>query len=285
MRSLGGPLASAEWLRRELAAGEPDLAVVDVRCSLTDPDWGRNRYREGRLPGAVFADMEEDLSARKTGTNGRHPLPSTEAAARMFGRLGIGPETSVVAYDHASGMFAARVWWMLRLLGHDDAAVLDGGLAAWEEAGGALETGEVTRPAVRFVPRPREGLEVGLPEVEAALGTGTHLLLDAREEFRWRGEREPIDPVAGRIPGARNHPWQQNLGGDGRFLAAEELRAGFGPVRAKADGRRIVCYCGSGLTAAVNALALELAGIGPVSLYTGSWSEWCADPARPVERG
>ena len=285
MRSLAGPLASAAWLRQELAAGEPDLAVVDVQCSLTDPLRGRSRYRDGHLPGAVFADMEEDLSAPKTGTNGRHPLPSTEAAAHVFGRLGIGPATTVVAYDQASGMFAARVWWMLRLLGHDDAAVLDGGLGAWEEAGGELETGDVHRPPVTFIPRPRKGLEVGLPEVEAALGTGRHLLLDAREEFRWRGEREPIDPVAGRIPGARNHPWQRDLGGGGRFLGASGLRAGFGPVRAAADGRRIVCYCGSGLTAAVNALALELAGIGPVSLYTGSWSEWCADPARPVERG
>ena len=279
------PIVSAAWLRERLATENPGLVVVDVRCNLMDPAWGRARYLEGHLPGAVFADTDQDLAARKTGTNGRHPLPSVARITEVFGRLGIGPDSAVVAYDDASGIFAARLWWMLRYLGHPRAAVLDGGLAAWVEAGGSLDAGEATRPPRQFVPRPVTGMAVGVAEVEAGLARCAHLLVDARESVRWRGGREPIDPVAGRIPGAKNHHWKKNLAADGRFEAPERLRGKFASLTSGRNGRRIVCYCGSGLTAAHNALALELAGVEDVAVYSGSWSEWCADPARPVERG
>ncbi|MDE2659911.1 MAG: sulfurtransferase [Acidobacteriota bacterium] len=285
MSGIPESIVSAAWLRGRLAARDSRLVVVDVRSDLNDPDWGGARYLEGHLPGAVFADTDRDLSAPKTGTNGRHPLPTVERMAEVFGRLGIGPDSVVVAYDHASGLFAARLWWMLRHLGHAEAAVLDGGMDAWEVAGGSLVPGEETRAPRRFVPRPEAGMAIGLAEVEAGLASRAHVLVDAREPVRWRGEHEPIDPVAGRIPGARNHLWKESLGPDGRFRSPEDLRARLGGLTADRAGRRVVCYCGSGLSAAHNALALELAGIEDVAVYSGSWSEWCADPRRPVERG
>lgn len=285
MTTVPQPIVSAAWLRARLGAADPQLVVVDVRCNLMDPAWGRARYLEGHLPGAVFADTDRDLSAEKTGTNGRHPLPSVARIAEVLGRLGIGPDSLVVAYDHVSGMFAARFWWMLRYLGHPAAAVLDGGLSAWLDAGGALSEGEEVQPARTFVPHAATGMAVGIAEVEAGLAAREHLLLDAREAVRWRGEQEPIDPVAGRIPGARNHLWKNNLADDGRFDSPDGLRARFAPVVTARRGRPIVCYCGSGLTAAHNALALALAGIEDVAVYSGSWSEWCANHRRPVEKG
>ena len=285
MNGVPQSIVSAAWVREQLAAGDSRLVLVDVRADLADPAWGRARYLEGHLPGAVFADTDRDLSAPKTGTNGRHPLPTVERMAEVFGRLGIGPDRVVVAYDHAAGLFAARLWWMLRYLGHRQAAVLDGGLDAWERAGGSLVPGEETRAPRHFIPKPQPGMALGLAEVEAGLAGGAHLLVDAREPVRWRGEHEPIDPVAGRIPGARNHLWKHNLGPDGRFRPPADLRESLGALTGDRAGRPIVCYCGSGLSAAHNALALEIAGIRDVAVYSGSWSEWCADPRRPVARG
>lgn len=285
-----GPLVSVEWLReRVYGPGDPDLLVVDVQFDLRDAGVGRDNYLERHLPRAVFADLERDLSAPKTGRNGRHPLPSVSAMADTFGRLGVGDETTVVAYDRSGGMFAARLWWMLRTLGHPRVALLDGGLDAWRGMGHEVQGGPVNpRPRI-FTPRPRPEFAVAVAEIEANLQTGPesrkHLLLDAREPARWRGETEPFDPVAGRIPGARNHLWKRNLDADGTFLPAAELAREFAPLAQGRNGRRIVCYCGSGLTAAHNALALTLAGLDGVSVYSGSWSEWCADPARPVETG
>ncbi len=285
MNGVPQSIVSAARVREQLAAGNSRLVLVDVRADLADPAWGRARYLEGHLPGAVFADTDRDLSAPKTGTNGRHPLPTVERMGEVFGRLGIGPDSVVVAYDHVSGLFAARLWWMLRYLGHAQVAVLDGGMNAWEQAGGSLVPGEETRAPRQFIPKPEPGMALGLAEVEAGLASGAHLLVDAREPVRWRGEHEPIDPVAGRIPGARNHLWKGNLDPGGRFRSPEGLRESLGALTRDRAGRRIVCYCGSGLSAAHNALALELAGIRDVAVYSGSWSEWCADPRRPVARG
>lgn len=276
-------LVGADWLRARL--GDPGLAVVDVRFRLPDPSWGRAQYLAGHIPGAVFADIERDLSAKPDGSNGRHPLPPVPEAAAVFSRLGIGDATTVIACDDASGMYAARLWWMLRFLGHRRAALLDGGIPAWTEAGGSLQPGAETRPPQTFTPRAAPGMAASAEEVAARLDSGVDLLLDARETTRWRGEAEPIDPVAGRIPGARNHFWQRNLAPDGRFLAPDELARRFAPLAAERRGRRIVCYCGSGLTAAHNALALTAAGFDGVAVYSGSWSEWCADAARPFETG
>lgn len=285
MNGVPQSIVSAAWVREQLAGGGPRLLLVDVRADLQDPSWGRARYLEGHLPGAVFADTDRDLSAPKTGTNGRHPLPAVERMAEVFGRLGIGPDSVVVAYDHASGLFAARLWWMLRYLGHRQVAVLDGGMDAWEQAGGSLVPGEETRAPQRFIPKPEPGMALSVAEVKAGLASGVHVLVDAREPVRWRGQHEPIDPVAGRIPGARNHLWKGNLDPDGRFRSPEDLRGILGALTGDRAGRRVACYCGSGLSAAHNALALELAGIRDVAVYSGSWSEWCADPSRPVERG
>ena len=284
MNGVPQSIVSATWLRERLAASDSRLILVDVRSDLKDPTWGHARYLEGHLPGAVFADTDRDLSAPKTGTNGRHPLPTVERTAEVFGHLGIGPDSVVVAYDHASGLFAARLWWMLRYLGHAEVAVLDGGIDAWEQSGGSLAPGEETRAPRCFVPKPEPGMALGAAEVEAGLASGEHLLVDAREPVRWRGEHEPIDPVAGRIPGSRNHLWKDNLAPDGRFRSPEDLRESLGALTGDRGERRIVCYCGSGLSAAHNALALELAGIEDVAVYSGSWSEWCADPNRPLER-
>ena len=285
MNGVPQSIVSAAWLREQFAAGNSRLVLVDVRADLMDSTWGRARYLEGHLPGAVFADLERDLSAPKTGANGRHPLPAVERLAEVFGRLGIGPDSVVVAYDQAAGLFAARLWWMLRYLGHAEAAVLDGGTDAWARAGGSLTPGEQTRAPRRFIPRPVAGMAAGVAEVEAGLDSGAHLLVDAREPIRWRGEKEPLDPIAGRIPGARNHFWKANLGADGRFRSPDDLREILDTVTTPRKGRPIVCYCGSGVSAAHNALALELAGIFNVAVYSGSWSEWCADPGRPIERG
>lgn len=285
MNGVPRSIVSAAWLRERLAARDSRLVLVDVRADLKDPSWGRARYLEGHLPGAVFADTDRDLSALKTGTNGRHPLPTVERMTEVFGRLGIGPDNVVVAYDHASGLFAARLWWMLRYLGHAEVAVLDGGIDAWEQAGGPLTPGEETRASRRFIPKPEPEMALGVAQVEAGLASGAHLLVDAREPIRWRGEHEPIDPVAGRIPGAANHLWKDSLDPAGRFRSPEDLRGIFGALTGDRAGRRVVCYCGSGLSAAHNALALELAGIRDVAVYSGSWSEWCAEPSRPLERG
>ncbi len=285
-----GPLVSVEWLReRAYGPRDPDLLVVDVQFDLRRPEAGRANYLGRHLPGAVFADIERDLSAPKTGRNGRHPLPGVSAMAATFGRLGVGDETTVVAYDRSGGMYAARLWWMLRSLGHRRVALLDGGLDAWRDTGHDADGGWVTPGPRVFTPRPRPDLAAAVAEIETDLGKDPDsremLLLDARESARWCGAAEPFDPVAGRIPGARNHLWKRNLDGNGAFHPAAELARRFAPLAERRGGRRIVCYCGSGLTAAHNALALTLAGFDGVAVYSGSWSEWCADPARPVETG
>jgi len=261
------------------------LVILDVRHDLAQPDaWGETRYRAGHVPGARFVHLDRDLSAPKTGTNGRHPLPEPEVAAATFGRLGIGAATQVVAYDQQQGMYAARVWWMLRWLGHDAVAVLDGGFDKWRREGRPV-TAEL--PAVRaatFVPH-RVGQVVTARDVLASLSDRSLVVVDARSPERYRGEIEPLDPVPGRIPGSINRPGSQNLAPDFTFKPATELRAEFERLLAGAPLDRVVHSCGSGVTACHNALAMEIAGLPASRLYAGSWSEWCADPSRPVARG
>jgi len=275
-------IATADLADR-LAA--PDIIIVDVRHDLAQPDaWGQDRYRAAHVPGAVFAHLDRDLSAPKTGSNGRHPLPSPAACASVFGRLGIDASKRVVAYDQNNGAYASRLWWMLRWLGHDAVAVLDGGFDKWVREGRAV-TPDVPRPrACIFVVRPRAAT-VDADAVQANLGTGALMVVDARAPERYRGDVEPLDPVAGHIPGAVNRPFGRNLGPDGTFKPAATLRAEFGALLGGRAPATIVHQCGSGVTACHNALAMEIAGLPGARLYPGSWSEWCADPARPIARG
>jgi thiosulfate/3-mercaptopyruvate sulfurtransferase len=263
------PLVDAAWLRERL--GDPGLRVVDCRYTLGRPGAGRPAWLEGHVPGAAHLDVDSEL-AGEPGERGRHPLPEPDAFEAAARRAGIGPGTTVVAYDEAGEGGAVRLWWLLRHFGHPEVAVLDGGLGGWREAGGTLERGE---PEVRpgdFVARPRTG-DTASAEAAAA----AELLVDARAPERYRGESEPIDPVAGHIPGAVSVPATE-LAPGGRFREPAELRR-----LLAGGGREAVAYCGSGVTACTVVLAAELAGLGPVRLYPGSWSEW-SRAGRPVER-
>lgn len=276
------PLISAEALKAALGT----VRVFDVRFDLARPEAGEAAWREGHLPGAHYLHLDRDLSA-KDGVpalcGGRHPLPTREVFAATAARLGLTPDTPVVLVDAQGGMFAARAWWMLRWIGARDVRVLDGGLAAWRAAGGALEPGEVV-PAAVAPAWPLETEPAGLRLTADALAAqlGRVALLDARAPERYRGDVEPLDPVAGHIPGALNRPFSANLGPDGRFLPPEALRAAF---QGLAGARAVVHQCGSGVTACHNLLAMAVAGLPGGALYAGSWSEWCRDPARPVARG
>jgi thiosulfate/3-mercaptopyruvate sulfurtransferase len=283
-------LISAQALQRLQSSAAPAL-LLDCSFDLTDPQAGVRAYRAAHLPGALYAHLEDDLSGPRNGRNGRHPLPSREAFAATVGRWGIAPGRAVVTYDAMGGPYAARAWWLLRWLGHDAVAVLDGGPAAWRAAGGAL-TDEVVSPTPQ---PPYPAAPAAMPTIDAAslLGRlhevrlGSLRLFDARAGERFRGEVEPLDAVAGHIPGATQRFFKDNLQADGRFKPAAELRADFlalGVVDAEAK-HTVVQQCGSGVTACHNLLAMAHAGLGDSTLYPGSWSEWCSDPARPVARG
>jgi thiosulfate/3-mercaptopyruvate sulfurtransferase len=261
---------------------DPDWAIVDCRFYLVDPSKGEAEYESEHLPGAVYAHLDRDLAAERTGKNGRHPLPGVEVLTERFSRFGIDDKVQVVAYDTSQGQMAARLWWMLRYLGHDAAAVLDGGLQSWKAAGMPLSSGRVNRTPRRFTARPRESMRIDVETLERE--REARLLVDARAPERFRGEVEPYDPVKGRIPGARNHPTAASLAPDGRFLSAEELRARFQSILEGRPLSSVVSYCGSGVTACHNLLAMDVAGLEGARLYAGSWSEWCADERRPIER-
>ncbi len=271
----------------ELAAhlDDPSFVIVDVRHDLSQPEtWGETQYRAAHIPGARFAHMEHDLAAPKTGKNGRHPLPSPENTAAFFGRLGIDESKQVFAYDSGGGMYAPRLWWMLRWLGHDAVAVLDGGIAKWTRERRPL-TGEVPRVVTATFPIRRVERTISAADVLASLADHSLTLVDARGAERFRGEVEPIDPVAGHIPGSVNRPYTANLEADGTFKQPDALRAEFSDVIGTAPPATIVNTCGSGVSACHNLLAMELAGITGTKLYPGSWSEWSADPSRPVAKG
>jgi thiosulfate/3-mercaptopyruvate sulfurtransferase len=276
-----GPLVDVGWLRAR--AGEPDVVVVDCRWKLGDPDAGERLYADGHIPGASFLDVDRDLAAPAgDGTSGRHPLPEARAFERAARRAGISDGTAVVACDEAGEGGAARLWWLLRHFGHDRVAILDGGVAAWRAAGAPLEPGRAEQPLGDFHARPRENDVAALDEVRerALAGDASLVLVDARAAERYRGDTEPIDPVAGHIPGAGNVPFGSLLDDRGGFRSRDELQerltaAGITP------GADAVAYCGSGVSAAVLIAAAEAAGIDGVRLYPGSWSEWCRQGLPP----
>ncbi len=264
---------------------DANWALFDCRFDLTDPDLGERQYLQAHIPRAVYAHLDHDLSTKPTGLNGRHPLPTVEELEERFSRMGIDSEVQVVAYDARGGGFAVRLWWTLRYLGHDAVAVLDGGYPAWVDAGFAMESGEERRSRREFQAKPRTGWIASLSEVETIGNSKDKLLIDARAPERYRGEMEPLDPVAGHIPGARNRFWQKNLGEDGYFLPIPELRSQFSALLGDTPPQNVIWYCGSGVTSCHNIFAMLHAGMGEARLYPGSWSEWCADPARPIGLG
>lgn len=267
-------------------AGDPQWRVFDCRHDLGDTGYGEKAYLKGHVPGALFLHLDRDLSGAPTGRNGRHPLPDIETFAAKMAACGVGAQTQVVAYDNEGGVFAARLWWLLRWLGHENVAVLDGGLPGWKRAKQPLVT-EIPCPAPAvFAPRDCGG-RVDVGHVLARLGSPDEMLLiDARSEERFAGENETLDPVAGHIPGAVNRFYFDNLDDAGvYFKPADELRAEFAALLAGRAAAAVVQQCGSGVTACHNLLAMEVAGLAGSRLYPGSWSEWCADPARPVAVG
>lgn len=278
-------LISAADLSRH--AQDASWVVLDCRHELTAPEAGRNAYAAGHIPGAQFAHLDIDLSDQSAGQHGefrgRHPLPERNAFVETLRRWGVNHGSQVVAYDAHGGMFAARLWWMLHWVGHEAAAVLDGGLQAWQALGLPLATEPVMRPRGNVEPRYSRKAVVTVDDMLANLRNPTHTMVDARSPDRFQGENETIDPVGGHIPGAKNRFFKQNLGEDGLFKPAEQLHAEFNALMTAPETS--VMYCGSGATACHNLLAMEIAGLSGAALYPGSWSEWCADPSRPVATG
>jgi thiosulfate/3-mercaptopyruvate sulfurtransferase len=291
-------LVSVEELKA-LQAGGARLMVFDCSFDLMNPAAGEEQYRKAHIPGAVYAHLDNALSDKGTvdpdGTHhphpdaasgGRHPLPGREKFAMWLSSVGFANDMQAVVYDRNGNNYCGRLWWMLKWMGHEAVAVLDGGLQAWQAAGGAVTDRE--EPS-HF----QSNFEIGQPlrslatsdMVMAGLGSKKQTVIDARATPRYKGEVEPMDPVAGHIPGALNRPFSQNLGPDGRFKPAAQLKAEFEQLLGGRDPQTVVHHCGSGVSALPNVLAMEIAGLGRTALYAGSWSEWCRDPSRPVEKG
>jgi thiosulfate/3-mercaptopyruvate sulfurtransferase len=264
---------------------DPNWVVVDTRFDLADPAKGEQQYLEGHIPGARYAHLDRDLSGEKTGTSGRHPLPTPDRMRERFSALGIAPGRQVAAYDADTSMYAARLWWMLRFMGHDAVAVLDGGLARWVHEGRPTRADREQWQPAAFTGEPRQDWRLDANQVLAGLGDPSRMLVDARAEGRYRGEGETIDKVAGHIPGARNYFFQRNLTEDKTFKKPEELRQQWQSLLGSRPPSEVVMYCGSGVTACHNLLAMEHAGLEGARLFPGSWSEWSADPSRPVAVG
>jgi len=267
-----------------LHLGDSELVVVDCRHNLADVDAGARAYRDGHIPGALFMHIDRDLSGVRSGRNGRHPLPDAAALAARLGAAGIDGTRQVVAYDQNAGMWASRLWWLLRWLGHSAVAVLDGGLDGWVAEGRPVSASAPAPRSAQFVPGPPQPV-ASADEILGHLDDGELLVLDARAPERYRGDLEPIDPVAGHIPGARNRPYTENLSAQGTFKPAALLRSEFEALLGGRSPATVVHQCGSGVTACHSVLAMAVAGLPGSRLYPGSWSEWIADSARPVARG
>ena len=266
--------------------------VFDCSCDLMQPSTGPTQYREAHIPGAIYAHLDNNLSAKgdrsitRAASGGRHPLPAREVFASWLGSVGFHNGLQAVVYDRQGAKYGGRLWWMLKWLGHENVAVLDGGWQAWQAAGGASSSGEeAAAPACTFAAGAPLVQLVDVDTVAEKLGSAQQQIVDARGAPRFKGEVEPIDPVAGHIPGALNRPFNQNLGADGHFKDAATLRAEFTALLGQRDPATVVHHCGSGVSAVPNILAREVAGLGRTALFAGSWSEWCSDPSRPVAQG
>lgn len=283
-------LIQAQDLRR--AQAERACLVFDVRHDLGDHLAGRRAYVDGHIPGGLYLDNETQLSAARTGHNGRHPLPSRDEFAALMRAQGLTSRTHAVVYDAGNSMFAAHLWWMLRWIGHERVSVLDGGWQAWIDAGGAIESGQ-REPALTEAQAVQSMVHVGdeampVVDAQAILANLKHpvfAVIDARAAQRYSGAVEPLDPVAGHVPGALNRPFESNVQTDGRFKSPEALRQEFEALLGPRVNSAVVHLCGSGITACHNLFAMELAGLSGTALYPGSWSEWCSDPSRPVATG
>lgn len=273
------PLITANQLEELINSGE-NVLLCDCRFDLVDPLAGKKAYEESHIPGAIYVDLDHDLSGKKTGTNGRHPLPSPQVWAQTKTRLGMSPNTLVVAYDKQGSVYASRLWWMLKATGHAKVQVLDGGLDSWNGPMGTVP--RKPTPANHAIePRPYVGL-VLVDEVMGNLEKQSHTVLDARANDRFHGQNETLDPIGGHIPGATNRFFKDNLSATS-FKPAEQLFKEFVDLLGSTKPSAVIHQCGSGVTACHNLLAMELAGLKGSRLYAGSWSEWCADPNRPVE--
>ena len=272
---------------QELVArlNDSNVVICDCRHDLMDLEKGHRAYAEGHIPGAHFLHLDEDLSGTKTGKNGRHPLPDVNAFSRKIGSIGIDAGKQVIAYDDAGGAYATRLWWMLRWLGHDAVAVLDGGINKWQAEARPLSRDAPRANGTTFMPKQQPGLTVDVNGMLVNLKTSSAIVVDARAPERYRGEVEPIDPVGGHIPGALNRVFKNNLNADGTFKTSALLRDEFIALLGATAPSKVINQCGSGVTACHNLFAMELAGLTGAKLYPGSWSEWCADPARPVAKG
>ena len=278
-----GMLISVDRLRGHLR--DPRWCIVDVRHDLFDVGAGTRAYRAGHIPGAVFAHIDNDLSGKKTGQNGRHPLPQRDQLVETFRNWGISNDTQIAAYDAQGGQFAVRLWWLAHWLGHARVALVDGGWPKWLSETGLSSLEQPRKERGTFTAGEPLVPLATVDQVLQSLGKTDRILLDARTPERYRGEEEPIDPVAGHIPGALNRPWQSNLNPDQTFKSARELRSEFESMLAQRAPGAITHQCGSGVTACHNVFAMELAGLHGSALYGGSWSEWIADPSRPMATG
>jgi thiosulfate/3-mercaptopyruvate sulfurtransferase len=275
-------LIAAQHLEAHLA--DPTFVIVDCRHNLSDVQAGERAYAAAHIPGARFLHIDRDLSGAMTGSNGRHPLPELAAFGAALGRVGIDASSQVVAYDQNSGMWASRLWWLLKWIGHDAAAVLDGGMDKWLIEGRRTTSAAPPSRSTTYAPT-RTGPTVSAADILRHLGDSTYKILDARAPERYRGDIEPLDPVAGHIPGAVNRPYTLNLTAQGTFKPPAQLRGEFDVVLDGAPASAVVHQCGSGVTACHNALAMAVAGLPDSRLYPGSWSEWVSDPSRPILRG
>jgi thiosulfate/3-mercaptopyruvate sulfurtransferase len=271
-------IVSTSLLHQNL--GQPDWVVIDCRFDLQNPQWGFEDYQQAHIPGAAYAHLDNDLAAPVTPETGRHPLPDPEKMAERLGSWGVGSHSQVIVYDTSGGAYAARLWWQLRFLGHTNVAVLDGGFQKWQKEGRPVAQGQESHSPAVFTPTPQWQMIADVHTVDRIRADPEFLLIDARTPERYRGEREPIDPVAGHIPGAVNRFHGENLDMQGQFLSSNALHEQYVQLLGDTSSENVVAYCGSGVTSCHHLLAMEIAGLPGARLYPGSWSEWIRDPKR-----